>query len=169
MIKLIKPTFKYKKSFIAGRKEFQSEEKTPYENIVRLQKDFGGFLTQMRDREQGKNLPKGRVPSTAYWLTDGKNFIGETSVRHYLTAQTKKEGGHIGYSIRPSKRNMGYGTHILKLALQKAKKLSIKKVLVTCNNNNVGSRKIIEFNGGVLQDTIKHNGKKVRRYWIKIK
>lgn len=169
MLRLIKPSKKYKKSFVEGRKEFQREEKTKKENIRKLQQDFAGFVRQMRDYEYGRNLPKGYVPSSYYWLMDGSEFIGETTVRHKLTKALLKEGGHIGYGIRPTKRKLGYGKKILVLALRKARTLGIKKVLITCDDDNVGSWKIIEANRGLLQNTIKHKGKRKRRYWIQIK
>ena len=168
MIRLVKPTIKYKQSFINGIKEFQREEKTSKENIKKLEQDFSGFVKQMRNYEKGKNLPKRRVASTYLWLTDGKQWIGETNIRHKLNRALKKDGGHIGYGIRPSKRKKGYGVIILALALRKAQRLGIKKALVTCDDDNIGSRKIIESNGGILQNKIKYKGKVIYRYWIKI-
>jgi len=76
--------------------------------------------------------------------------------------------GIIGYYIRPSQRRKGYGSLILALSLDKAKQLGLKKVLVTCNDDNVASIKIIERNGGKLADKVKAGFSKVltRRYWI---
>ena len=168
MIRLVKPTAKYKKSFISAIKEFHREEKKDTD-IKKLERDFAGFIKKMRDFERGRNLPKGYVPSSYYWLVDNFEFIGETTIRHRLSKALLKEGGHVGYGIRPTKRKMGYGTKILTLALKKAKKLGIKKTLVTCNDDNIGSWKVIEANGGILQDKIRHKGKLKRRYWIIIK
>ncbi len=165
MLRLVKQTNKYKESFIAGMKEFCEKESkkdlTP--------DNFAAFAAKMRDYEKGRNLPKGYVPSSYYWLIDGSEFIGETTIRHKLTKSLREEGGHIGYGIRPAKRRLGYGKRILALALMKAKELGIKKVLLTCDDDNIGSRKIIEVNGGMLEDRTVHNGKMKRRYWIDIK
>ncbi len=166
MLRLIKPTAKYKKSFIEAMKEFHREEIKNDTDIKKLENNFVEFVKKMRDYEKGKNLPKGYVPASYYWLVDNLEFIGETTIRHRLTEALKKEGGHIGYGIRPTKRKRGYGTKILALALQKAKKLGIKKVLITCDDDNIGSWKIIEANGGILQDKIRYKGKLKRRYWI---
>ena len=168
MIRLVKPTAKYKKSFTTAMKEFHREDRKNDTDIKKLEQDFAGFVKKMRNYEKGRNLPKGHVPSSYYWLLDNSEFIGETTIRHKLTKALLKEGGHIGYGIRPTKRKKGYGIKILALALQKAKKLGIRKVLVTCGDDNFGSWKIIEANGGVLQDKIRHKGKLVRRYWITI-
>lgn len=101
---------------------------------------------------------------------NGAGFIGKVNIRHRLNKNLLKAGGHIGYTIRPSERRKGYGTLILRLALPKAKALGIKKALITCYEDNIGSRKIIEANGGVLEDTATTNeGVVKRRYWITIK
>ena len=77
-------------------------------------------------------------------------------------------GGNIGYDVRPAFRKRGYGTEILKLTLDKAKENNMDKVLITCDDDNVPSWKIIETNDGILEnkeyDEIK--GKMIRRYWV---
>ena len=82
-------------------------------------------------------------------------------------------GGHIGYGIRYSKWNFGYGTKMLALALKKAKQMGLEKGLITCNDDNIGSAKVIENNGGILQDIIENvvDGKRIytKRYWIELK
>ncbi len=79
-------------------------------------------------------------------------------------------GGHIGYEIRPSRRKQGYGTEILRLGLEKAKELGLQRVLVTCDEDNIGSKKIIEHNGGKFENAIVMEGDTVKklRYWIDI-
>ena len=103
------------------------------------------------DHAESKNLPEGWVASTTFWLVEDGELIGETVVRHELTDHLRNIGGQIGYWIRPSKRNKGYGRLILQMALQKAKALGLEKIVITCDENNIGSRKIIEFNGGVFE------------------
>ena len=78
--------------------------------------------------------------------------------------------GHIGYEIRPSKRRQGYDTKILRLGLEKARELDLHRVLVTCDEDNIGSKKIIEHNGGMFENAIEIEGDTVKklRYWIVI-
>ena len=86
---------------------------------------------------------------------DKDYFIGEISIRHNLNAALEKYGGHIGYGIRFSEWNKGFGTLMLKLALIEAKKIGLSKVLVTCDDSNAASARVMEKNGFVLGDIIK--------------
>jgi predicted acetyltransferase len=126
-------------------------------------------LQRIKDRKDRTKLEEGRVPMSEFWLVDGNKFIGWVKIRHELNKELLKQGGHIGYAIRPSERKKGNGTKILKLALIFAKQLGLSRVLVTCDDDNLGSAKIIENNGGVLENTIENEGKLKRRYWIDIK
>jgi predicted acetyltransferase len=107
-------------------------------------------------------LPEGRVHCTYYWMTDGDEFVGYLALRHSLTPWLLEEGGHIGYAVRPSRRGEGHATRALALALPEAAALGIDRVLLTCDEDNVASRRTIEGAGGAYEDS--RNGK--RRYWI---
>ena len=82
-------------------------------------------------------------------------------------------GGNIGYGIHPKYWKQGYGTMALKLGLEKAKEIGLKdKVLITCDDDNIGSCKIIEKNGGILENKIENRDDDevflTRRYWVKL-
>ena len=111
-------------------------------------------------------MPTGVAPESTYWLVDGKEYLGGATIRHELVGAQSHLEGHISYGVRPSKRRMGYGSKILKLILLVARDIGISKALVVCNDDNVGSVKVIENNGGVLENVIKVDGKHRRRYWI---
>lgn len=174
-MKLVQPSKKYKKSFLQAVEEYHAvdaeDRRDIFElNIEELQHDFSLYVSKVLSQSEGKNLPEGYVPQTTFWLIDSDEFIGRVSIRHILTESLLQEGGHIGYDVRPSKRRMGYGEKILELSLSKAKKLGIRKALVTCYETNVASRKIIEANGGVLENRLQLNRDKPRRlrYWISL-
>jgi predicted acetyltransferase len=79
-------------------------------------------------------------------------------------------GGHIGYGIRPSERNKGYATLLLQEALKKCRELQIEQVLITCDEDNIGSAKVIMNNGGLEEDIfITEEGLMKRRFWITVK
>ena len=112
------------------------------------------------------------MPSNYFWLIEDSEFIGEVSIRHILNDALLLHGGHIGYGVRYSKWNKGYGTELLHQALLKAKAMNLNDVLITCNDDNIGSIKIIEKNGSLLENKIENvvDGKRIltRRYWIHI-
>lgn len=104
---------------------------------------------------------------------DGDKFIGEVSIRHELTDALLRYGGNIGYGIRYSEWNKGIGTTMLSMALKYAKeRLGLNRVLITCDDDNIGSARVIEKNRGILQDKIPNtiDGRDIitRRYWIDI-
>lgn len=102
------------------------------------------------------------VPCTFFWITDGDAVIGSLALRHELNAWLLEEGGHIGYSIRPSRRRKGHAARALALALPPARVLGLERVLVTCDEDNLASKGTIEANAGGYEDS--RNGK--RRYWV---
>lgn len=104
----------------------------------------------------------GWVPCTTLWYVDGSEYLGRLAIRHRLTPWLLELGGHIGYDVRPSARCNGYATSMLRDALPVAKRLGIDDVLVTCDVDNAASRRVIEKNGGRLED---ERGGKLR-FWI---
>ena len=97
-------------------------------------------------------------------------LLGAVNIRHYLNDYLLKYAGHIGDGIRPSERNKGYGKKMIALALMECKKLSIDKVLMVCDKDNIASAKTIINNGGVLENEfVDENGRIEQRYWIEIK
>ena len=97
-------------------------------------------------------------------------IVGMLQIRHYFNDYLEKYGGHIGYSVAPSERRKGYASQMLKTALPKCKELGIDKVLITCIDNNEGSRKTILSNGGVYESSVYEPNEKVylERYWINL-
>lgn len=132
---------------------------------------FSALVQKLQDWKQGKQLPENWVRSSTFYLAanDGK-ILGKSSLRRELNDHLRTIGGHIGYGIRPDERRKGYGTEILRLTLEKAKELGLERVLVTCDEDNIASARIIEKNGGVLEDTYKENEMAVakQRYWIEL-
>lgn len=114
-----------------------------------------------------RNLKPDRVGSDYYWLVDDEKdyFIGEVAIRHRLNDALFLRGGHIGYVIRYNEWGKGYGTYMLKLALEKARERGLDKVLITCNDSNTASARVMEKNGCILENVIEVEGQPVRRYW----
>ncbi|MDP3964042.1 MAG: GNAT family N-acetyltransferase [bacterium] len=165
---LVRPSEQYRESFTEAVKEFYAEEGEYHINLSEIQDHFSGFLQRIENWEKGIDLPEGYVPATVLWLVDDDEYIGRVSIRHRLTDELLRGGGHIGYDIRPTKRKRGYGTKILALSLPEARRLGIKKALLTCDDDNTASAKIIEKNGGVMENRADFHGKLKRRYWISL-
>jgi predicted acetyltransferase len=123
---------------------------------------FKTYLQQRLEMKAGVNLPDGHVPMTTYWLFAGDTPVGMCKLRHRLTASLRRVGGHIGYCVRPSERGKGYGNALLRLVLMAAAEVGIDEVLVTCNADNLISRKVAEHNGGELEKV----DAGVAYYWI---
>ena len=117
-----------------------------------------------------KEEVNGKVPHSIFFCLDVDRdiFVGAVNVRHYLTEEMLVNAGHIGDGIRPSERRKGYATAMINLALKEAKKLGIKRVLMVCDKNNIGSAKSILNNGGILENEVLVGGIVEQRYWIDI-
>lgn len=114
-------------------------------------------------------LPPDAVHNDLYWVTDDGEVVGFLSFRHELNDYLREVGGHIGYSVRASRRRHGYASAALRLGLERAREIGLERVLVTCDDDNVGSYRTIEGAGGVLQDVSDQSARghaMLRRYWI---
>ena len=130
---------------------------------------FSRYIEVLAERERGVNLPPDHVPSTFLFAFNGQRIVGRVAIRHRLNDGLLRVGGHIGYVVVPEFRRQGYAATILRLALRIARdSLGIQRVLVTCDDDNIGSIRTIEKNGGVLEDVVSGPDldRPKRRYWI---
>jgi predicted acetyltransferase len=131
--------------------------------------NFVRYLEVLAEQARGENLPPNHVPSTFLFAFDGSRIIGRVSIRHHLNEFLLRLGGHIGYVVVPEFRRQGYATAILHRSLKIAyDEFGIGRVLVTCDDDNMGSIRTIEKNGGVLENVLTGPDlqKPKRRYWI---
>ncbi len=122
---------------------------------------FQAYLADL-ERKSREPVPSHWVPSTTLWWVDQSTYLGRLSIRHRLNQHLREMGGHIGYDMRPSARRRGHATAMLGAALPLAKALGIDPALITCDTTNLASRRVIEKNGGVLED--ERHGK--LRFWV---
>lgn len=171
-LELIFPTKEYKTQVEKYKKDML-DARSGMDGCGNLKKiDFETWLQQCNDWREGKNLPEGYVPSTQYICVrkSDKKVVGMLQIRHQLSDFLLNYGGHVGDSVAVDERNKGYGKKLLALGLKKCKELGIDRVLVTCKDTNVASRKCILANGGQYEDTrrIEEDNLNLERYWIEI-
>lgn len=175
MPELIAPDIRVHESFLAAMAEFRAEGRGGPHDGTMIGREVRGFsatwdttdgfatyTAALRSQAWGENLPPGFVPSTTLWWVDGTAYLGRLAIRHELTDLLREVGGHIGYDVRPSARLQGHATAMLRAALPVARELGIACALITCDVDNVASRKVIEANGGKFED--ERHGK--LRYWV---
>lgn len=174
MPQLIAPHVRVHASFLDAIAEFAADGTEAHAVHPHEVAEFGGawhrpdvfadYVARLKAEalEDGPR-PEHWVPHTVLWYVDGDTFLGRLSVRHRLTPWLREFGGHIGYSVRPGARRQGHATAMLGASLAVARRLGLDSVLLTCDHDNIGSRKVIEANGGLFQD---RRGEK-RRYWIR--
>jgi predicted acetyltransferase len=129
---------------------------------------FPRYLEVLAEQAQGINLPSAsHVPSTFLFAFVGNSIVGRAAIRHSLNEFLERVGGHIGYVVVPEFRRRGYASTILRLSLDIARnQFGIRRVLVTCDDDNIGSIRTIENNGGILENTVSAPDGLKRRYWI---
>lgn len=139
-----------------------------YEMLQEIPKDENGFINSVNGKtfEEYKKwlissdnsskaigLEDWQVPTNIYWLYADGQPVGFGKLRHFLTDKLRIEGGHAGYAVRQSERNKGYGTTLLKMVVEEAKKMDIDKVLLTVRKSNTASIKVALNNNGIIEKT----------------
>jgi predicted acetyltransferase len=170
-VQLIDPTEGMREAYLDFLQDFEySGEKEIHGMGGNAKEDFEAFVRELREKAMGIDLADGLVAASTYWLVSGDRVIGTCNLRHRLTEALLDFGGHVGYSVRPSERRKGYATLMLKLVLEKARQLGIRRALITCDRDNIASGRVIQNNGGVLgsESHSPQSGRIARRYWIEL-
>jgi len=141
-----------------------------------LDDEYENYEKWLEKLELMKNIetcPSDRCIGREYFLIreNDEKIVGMINLRWNLNEWMMCFGGHIGYGIRPTERRKGYNKINLYLCLLKAKEFGINKVLLTANDDNLGSINTIKALGGVLENKIesyKENEDILGRYWINV-
>lgn len=168
---LVKPDLSYADEIIKYKEE--SLEESPIINGSAGLDRFSSieiWFEELKKRSCEDTVPKGLVPSSTYLAVREKDnyIVGMIDIRHYLNEYLTQVGGHIGYGVRKTERNKGYAKQMLKLALEKCKELKIKKVLITCDEDNIASEKVILSANAKLEDIRNVDGENKKRFWIEL-
>ena len=130
---------------------------------------FDDYVEWINGTAHGRGLPEGWIPQTYLVAVVAGEIVGRLSLRHRLTDFLRGYGGHIGFGVVAEHRRRGYATAMLGRALDTARDLGLSRVLVTCDDDNLGSATVIERCGGELEDRrARDGGGLTRRYWIEL-
>ena len=142
------------------------------EQLALLRRDPAALLHDLTDQNGTVPQPDGsrkpRIPFRLFWLADGE-FCGAINLRFLPGSEDLPPhvSGHVGYAIVPWKRRRGYATRALAVILPIARAIGLARVLVTCDEDNIASRKVILTNGGVPAGRERHEGAPDKlRFWV---
>jgi predicted acetyltransferase len=167
-VQLVPPAERWRESFLRGLREFRHEG-LPWwvgGDLEIVEQDFAAFVA--RKLADSNRRTETFVPKTHLWAVAEEQFVGRISIHHELNDALRVEGGHIGYDTVPSFRGRGVATEMLRQALPVARALGLTEVLLTCDDTNAASIRVIEKNGGSLRETkaLDPNRPLKRYYWI---
>ena len=167
MLRLVEPAPAHRAAFLEAVSEMHATGEwdiTPEAMAAR----FDDLLRELAAAKDPAAAPPDVLPCEDFWLFAGDVWVGLLTLRLQINQQFLRSGGHIGYIIRPSWRRRGYATAILRLGLEQARARGLPRVLLTCAETNIASRKVIEANGGRLENVlvVDERSAPVRRYWI---
>lgn len=167
-IQLVRPSERFRESFLRALREFQGEGLPWWRggDLETAEQDFAAFVA-MRLADATRRT-EALVPKTHLWAIAEDQFVGRIAIHHELDEARRILGGHIGYDTVPSFRGRGVATEMLRQALPVARSLGLTEVLLTCDDTNAGSIRVIERNGGSLRETrvLDVNRPPKRYYWI---
>jgi predicted acetyltransferase len=139
--------------------------------LAALRADPDAFLHELLRQDGTAISPDGRevprIPFRVFWLDDG-TFCGAINLRFRPGSENLPDyvSGHVGYCVVPWKRRRGYATRALGLILPIARQVGLRRVLVTCDDDNLASRKVILANGGIAAGSRRAYGRTKLQFWV---
>ena len=133
-------------------------------NLAELSaKDWVQFVERTKHKE---TVSPGFVTAHTFFALDNDKIVGIINARHELNDYLLNLGGHIGYSVRKSERRKGYAKKMLNYTSEFLFSLGLDKILITCNKNNIASKRTIKSCGGILENEVIEATRTTLRYWI---
>lgn len=132
------------------QEHYDNNELEIHASLVFSSSEYVNWLEMVHKNATTGNEEWGK--SLLYLCFDNDKLVGLLSIRYDLPESLSKIYGDIGYGVRPTERNKGYATAMLKYALSISKEKGLDKVLLGCYKDNLPSAATIKKNGGVLVD-----------------
>ena len=166
-LSLVKPDVRYAKSHASYVAEFTAagEPLVPW-ILLNIEDDFHAYVERLNNQLTGNDSTRDFVANSSYWLLDDQEIVAVSNMRHHLTPALLDYGGHIGYSVRPSRRSCGLAKQVLRLTLDRLRAIGVERARLTCDKQNIASASVIIANSGVLDSEALIKDTLVQRYWI---
>jgi len=173
-LQFVLPHERYRESFLCAYEELSDAQKSdwiylgPDGSAELIYKRFEEYVAMLHDREQIP--PPHFVRGRTYWAIDGNDVVGRIGLRFELNAFLANYGGHIGYIVRTSARRRGVASAMLAHVLATPEAKRIGKLLLTCDEDNAASERVIRKNGGVYESMVYPEGRCLgkKRFWISV-
>ena len=164
---LLRPLRLGDESAVRAAHEVMRADRFPFALGLDEADSWDGYVAGLERQARGVDVPAGRVPATFLVAEVGGEIVGRSSIRHELNDFLRREGGHIGYGVLAGHRRRGYATEILRQSLEVARRAGVGDVLVICDEDNLGSRTVIENCGGRFDAVVTGGaGTPLRHYWF---
>jgi predicted acetyltransferase len=151
-----------------------NERDVSSEELDAIRRDAAEFICQLAPQDGFRTLPSGArvpwLPGKVFWLDDGE-FCGTINLRYAPGTERLPAhiNGHVGYAVVPWKRRRGYATEALRLLLPVAREVGLRRLQITCDEDNEPSRRVIAAKGGVFERRYRAaNGKTKLSFWISL-
>lgn len=170
---LVKPCKSMEEDVLAYKKEYFDHGEKHIHGSAGLARcdNYDIWLQKVQSYEKDDFIMDYVNASTYFSVRKSDNkVIGTVQLRHSLSEELRKYGGHIGYGIRPSERLKGYAGEQLSLVMEEARKIGLRRVMITCDKDNLASAKVIQNNGGELEweGIYEPTNEVIQIYWISL-
>ena len=168
MIRLVRPTVEQKEKALTYRQEHFEHGENIINGSELLDKtdSYEEWLTSIRNNEKPETVsPDWVVTDTFFAVDEQEEIVGIIDLRHTLN-DFLKDFGNSGYSVRPSQRQKGYATEMLKLVLDVAREAELTELHLSVEKDNIPSIKTIVKNGGVYERSFEFEGELADIYRI---
>lgn len=169
MIKLVVPTIELMDKALNYRQEhFDKGEKVINgSELFDKTESYEEWLQAVANNANIETVSPNWVLTDTFFAIDDETeeIVGIIDLRHSLN-DFLINLGNCGYSVRPSERNKGFATEMLRQVIEIARQSGLEVIHLSVENGNIPSIKTIIKNGGVYERSFELEGEKADIYKI---